>query len=64
MIVLVNGIFITLLEHYKKKWRAEKEQKNWEDWERYEEMREDMDVVTNKTRILRPNKIPRKKHRH
>jgi hypothetical protein len=60
-------IFSRLLMQYSPKWKRQKEEGNWEKWEHYEDMREDMGVSTNTTKIPRRGygrkKInPRKKH--
>lgn len=61
-------IFSRLLMQYTPKWKKQKESRNWQKWEQYEDMREDMGVETNTTKILRrgygrkKSINPRKKH--
>lgn len=64
MNALVGLIFVFLSEKYQKKWKLEKEKRDWEKWEEGEEMRREMGYTVDIVKIPRHGGPPRKKHRH
>lgn len=54
---LLLTIYAGLIDHYTKKWEAEKEEQKWENFDNYEDIRTELGVTDGNVRA-----IPRKKN--
>jgi hypothetical protein len=56
-------IFAEMIRRKEPEWQRNKDAKKWDDWEKYEEMRENLGHAVDIERIPRRHK-PRKKHHY
>lgn len=66
MISLVLGVYCKLLDHYQQKWKSDRIDNQFHDWERGQEMRADMGFDDKSFQRIPKrkikNKAARKKH--
>lgn len=63
--LIACGLFTEMLMSYMPKWKKAKEERDWQKWNEYEDLREEMDVSCNIVRMpkkYRKKINPRKKH--